>query len=838
MDTRLDPDPDSGPRPSSLTRFIGRERELAALDQLLLRARVVTLVGAPGVGKTRLAREWADRARANDPLRIWFVDLAPLESPALLPQVIAGTLGLLEQRSRSPADALVDHLRMSRVLLILDNCEHLVSACASLVDHLVRAAPGVRILATSREPLSIEGEAVWRVPSLSCPEAGRPMTPDALLPFESARLFADRAGAVRPEFAITEANAAPIAQICARLDGIPLALELAAARLSVLSASQIAARLDDSLRLLTGGHRTSPPRRQTLRAAIDWSYALLTEPEARLLARLSMFSGGWTLEAAEAVCAIAGTDAPDILDLLSTLLGKSLLELVQRGEVVRYRLLEPIRQYGRARLREYGEEALLATRHAAWLSALVEQAEPQLYGPEQAAGLATLDAEQGNVRTALAWCVSDATEASSDLALRLVHRLCRYWSVRDRMAEGYGWQEAVLAGAPDRPSGPLARVLLHAANFGFEQGEWARAEGLADRALAMGRELGDLGSIGHALKVLSTLGAARRGEIRPSMIAEAIGYLQQVGDEWGVWNCLCDLGELQRHGGRLDEAIQTHEQALALARGRREDWAIGCSLRNVARVSREAGDGERTHRLLEEALVIWKRLGTVRGVNSILVERARLALDAEQRLRAATLLDEALAVSRDSGDRARVADCLVETARLLALTGRTGRAATLCGAAEGLREDVRTPRTPLERHTWKALVDAVHGAMSDVSFATAWAEGRGLPLETAVEAALDAVRQIQSSRAPDAEDVSRTESVGLASTSNHLRPGCLTRRERETAVLVARGLTNRQIAADLVITERTAAAHVGHILEKLDLASRTQVAAWAIGQGLLTTPAT
>jgi predicted ATPase/DNA-binding CsgD family transcriptional regulator len=837
VDAHLDHDPGNRPSlPVRLSHFIGRERELAELGQLLVRARVVTLVGAPGVGKTRLACEWGHRTGASDPDRIWFVDLAPLEDPALLPQMIVDRLGLLEQRGRAPSDVLVDYLRMIRVLLILDNCEHVVTACASLVDHLVRAAPGVRILATSREPLSIEGETVWRVPSLSSPATDRPLSPDALLQFESARLFADRATAVRPGFVITATNTAAIARICHGLDGIPLALELAAARLSVLSTAQIAVRLDDSLGLLVGGYRASVPRRQTLRAAIDWSYALLAEAERGLLDRLSVFSGDWTLEAAEAVCAVGGTDASDFLDLLSGLLDKSLLELVEHGEVMRYRLLEPIRQYGRERLRDHGEEDLLARRHAEWLLALVEEVEPDLYGPEQAISLARLDAEQNNVRAALTWCRANAPPASDDIGLRLVGGLCRYWSVRDRVAEGRGWQEAVLAGTPDRPSQPLARVLFWAAYFAWVRNDWVRAEDLAGRALAMANDVGDLPTVGHALVTLAVSAAVRKREIKPATIEEAVDLFRGLGDEYGIWRGLENLAELQRFRGQLALAVGTHERALEVARRRQDDWAIGWSLGDLARAAREAGDGERALRLLEETLVIWKHLGAVRGVNWVLVERARLALGADQLVQASTLLEHGLTLSRDSGDRAGISDFLEGVGHLLALTGRTDRAARFYGAAEALREAVRMPRSGSEHRAREASVNALRDAMTDVAFATAWAAGRGLPLATAVEEALDTAHQVQLNLAARTKEVPPTEPPVPAHGDIHLRPDRLTPREIETAVLVARGLTNRQIATELVITERTAAAHVGHILEKLGLASRTQIAIWTTEQGLVTKP--
>src|SRR5512143_1390233 len=423
--------------PVQLTSFVGRERELAEARQLLTTARLLTLIGPGGTGKTRLSLQLAADLLPSFAKGAWLVELAPLTDPALILQTIVPMFGLREIPGVPLIKLVTDYLQGKQLLLVLDNCEHLVEACAQLINQLLRACPQLKVVASSREALGIAGEAIYRVPSLSLPDPTQ-LTPEALLRCEAVQLFMERAAAIQPRFVMNARNAPAIAQICQRLDGIPLALELAAARISVFAPEQIAARLDDQFRLLTGGSRTALPRQQTLRALIDWSYNLLSEPERVLLQRLSVFAGGWTFAAAEAI----GSDL-DVLTALTQLVNKSLVvadENVDTGEA-RYHLLETIRQYARDRLFESGQGEQVRTAHLDWFTKFATEAAEKLRTGERLIWMKQLETEHANLRAALAW----ALEKDTASALQLVGNLAVYWMDRGYAAEGHRWTEQALA---------------------------------------------------------------------------------------------------------------------------------------------------------------------------------------------------------------------------------------------------------------------------------------------------------------------------------------------------------------------------------------------------------
>lgn len=429
--------------PADRTSFVGRGRELAEVKRALAMTRLLTLTGAGGSGKTRLALEVARNLVSSYPDGAWLAELAPLSEGTLLPQVVASSLRVREQPGRALADTLVDHLRKKHLLLVLDNCEHVVDAAARLVDALLSACPRLRILATSREALRTDGEVVWRVPPLSVPDPDKPSSVEELGRSEAVRLFLERARYRRQGFELTDGNAGAVAEICQRLDGIPLALELAAARVGVLSAGQISARLDGSLALLRGGGRTILPRHQTLRGALDWSHNFLSEPEKSLFRRLSVFAAGWPLEAAEAVGPGGGVGAGDVLDLLELLVDKSMVVTETGGEDVRrYRLLEPVRQYARERLEESGEAEETRHRHAAFFLMLAEEAEQELTGPAHQAWLERLETEHDNLRAALSWAIDGG---DPELGLRLAAALWLFWYTHGHLAEGRDRLEKALS---------------------------------------------------------------------------------------------------------------------------------------------------------------------------------------------------------------------------------------------------------------------------------------------------------------------------------------------------------------------------------------------------------
>ncbi len=455
MSQRLETCPNN--LPIQLSSFIGRERAIAELKGLLSTTRLLTLTGAGGSGKTRLALQMATNLLADFEHGVWWVELAALTDPTLVPQQVASSLGISEQPGRQLMDTLSDALQPKKLLLVLDNCEHLIAACAQLVETLLRSCADLRILTTSREAFTIPGETIWPVPSLGVPDAYHLPPREGLVKYEAVHLFIERAVSVLPTFRLTQENASALAQVCRRLDGLPLAIELAAARVKVLSVEQIAARLDDSYRLLAGGSRTALPRQQTLQATIDWSHHLLSEKERILFRRLSVFMGGFTLEAAEAVCAGNGIEQDEVLDLLSHLIDKSLVAVAQRSGEARYRLLETIRQYGQDKLQEFGEAANLRRNHCDWYVGLSERAESEILGARQGSWFDRLEVEHDNLRAALGWSLE---QKEAETAARMGAAIWRFWLLRGYMSEGRRWLERALAGrgTPLVGAGPGRRI--------------------------------------------------------------------------------------------------------------------------------------------------------------------------------------------------------------------------------------------------------------------------------------------------------------------------------------------------------------------------------------------
>ncbi len=559
---------------------------------------------------------------------VWLVELAPLADPALAPQAVATALGVRDQPGEPLLTTMNAALASRRVLLLLDNCEHLIDACARLADTLLRHCPHLRILATSREQLGVPGEVPYRVPSLALPDPATPLADISAV--EAVRLFVARAQAARPGFALTAANAALVVQLCAQLDGIPLALELAAARLRALPLDQLAARLDDRFRLLTGGSRTALPRQQTLQATLDWSYRLLEEEECLLLRRLSVFAGGWTLEAAEVVCADAAIEAWRVLDLLTGLVDKSLVVPDELGTAPRYRLLETVRQYARERLGETGEGAAVRDRHRDWCLVLAEQSESLINTGVQWSWLRRMNAEEDNLRAALAWC--EASDAAS--GLRLAARLVGYWYPRVRHTEGETWLRQFLARATaptvERAAalGRLGQLLrLGARNL-------ADAEAVLEEGLALGRLLA---APEPTLHVLWNLGLVRQLRYGPgaarALIEEALALSRVLGNRVSEGIALGALADGAFLGGDLARAQESQERVLALMREVAGGYQVGVRVWRLSEIACAAGDfgralalAEELERLVQEsplpqlAIAIWMTRGEVAWARGEVVE--------------------------------------------------------------------------------------------------------------------------------------------------------------------------------------------------------------------------
>ncbi len=699
--------------------------------RLLQTVRLVTLTGGGGVGKTRLALGAAAAALPTCPDGVWLASLAPLQDPMLVSHAVAAAIGVPEWSGLPLLATLTEALRERRALLVLDNCEHLVQACAELVEALLSACPDLRILATSREPLGLAGEVTWRVPSLGLPKPPPPPV-EELSKYEAVRLFIERAVAARPDFEVTATNAPAVAEVCWRLDGIPLGIELAAAWVRTLSVEQLAARLDDRFQLLVGGSRTAPPRQQTLRGAIDWSYALLSEPERRLFAGLSVFAGGWTLEAAGAVCAREGVDARDILVLLRQLVDKSLVVVDATPEGTRYRLLETLRAYGRERAEAAGELATLERRHLEWCLGLAEASPPERLDPKHVALLAQ---EQDNVRAALRWCIA---AGAVDAGLRLGAALWPLWYLRALYTEGQAWLDELLAlpGAP-APTAARARVLALAGHLAYCRADYAAATARLQEALATARRAQDdveggvaLLFLGHVARVQGDLERAEHCYVSTRETHRRGGNLAWEALTVGNLALLCE----ERGDAARAEALAA--EALTLTQAAGQLPGVSRMLALLGRLAFQQGHHREAGQLLAESLALQREQGYQQGLAWTLLSLARVAHAEGDDARAGRLLVEALESAHDVGDRLALARSMEEAAAIAAAS-QPAPAVCLAGAAEALRQTVGADPLPAERDRLARWQVAARVALGADGYAAALAAGRRYSLKQATAAALE-----------------------------------------------------------------------------------------------------
>jgi predicted ATPase/class 3 adenylate cyclase len=660
--------------PRQLTSFIGREREIGELVRLIRQSVLVSVVGAGGAGKSRLALQVAAELLEEFGDGVWLVELAPLADPERVAHAVAAALGVREEPGRAVEEVLVEYLRARQTLVILDNCEHLIDATAALVETLLRSCPRLRIVCTSREALGIPGEVAWRIPSLTMPDPRRLPPLERVGEYEAIRLFVERAAAVAPGFELTAAALSAVAAIAHRLDGIPLAIELAAARVRVLTPDQIAARLDDRFRLLTGGSRTALPRQQTLRAAMDWSYELLTDAERAVLRRLSVFAGGWTLEAAEAVCAGAGVEPHEVLDLQVALVDKSLVVVEEHGGHPRYRLLETVRQYARDRLLQAEEAAAWRTRHRDWFLDVAERTEPLLQGPTQAEGLDALAAEHGNLNAAIEWSLGNN---EPETALRMAAALWWYWYLRGHFREGARWSQEALAHAT-APTSVRARALTGAGLLAYAQGDFARLGSYGEEGLGLARELGEPLYAAYC-QILLSLDALLRGHYdrAEALARESQDWLQAIEHAWGLATAGLVLAEVARLRGQWAQSLGTYERSLVLFREVGDIWGIAMAQRGLGFLARAEGDYERAAALHEEGLAMAQRLGDKAGIAYATMHLALDAMRTGDYARAEERLREALGLIREIGDRNGLAYALYYLGLVVAYQGRNDEAQVL-----------------------------------------------------------------------------------------------------------------------------------------------------------------
>ncbi len=685
----LDTLPNNLPQP--VTSFIGREKETAEVKALLSQTRLLTLLG---MGKSRLAMQVAADGLDQYPDGVWLAELAPLAEGGLVAQEVAHVLHIAEEPGLPVLQSLAQALSAKHLLLILDNCEHVRAACAELADLLLRHCPQVRILASSRQGLHVSGEQVYPVPSLALP-IGATATVESLAQSECARLFVDRAMLQKPDFHVTPANASAVAEICTRLDGIPLAIELGAARVGVLTVEEINNRLDNRFRLLTGGSRTALPRQQTLRALIDWSYNLLGEAERHLLCRLSVFSGGWTVEAAKAVCAMPGDDS-DTLDGLSALAGQSLVQAEQAGGRTRYRLLETVRQYSRDRLAEAGETEAVRDRHRRFFLALAQEADTHLFGPAQAQWMDKLQADHDNLRAAQDMCLAD--NGCGDDALSLAAALRPFWMRRGFYREGLARTVVALAHTEgDAETKGRADVLRAAGIFSRQMGDYAAAQEFLERALAVCRTLGY--------------------QTRMATVLETMGSLAVTMEQF-------------------ERARDLFTEGLALSRKMGDTLNAAYSLVSLGRAYYYLRDYAKVRPLMEESLAAMRALETDEGIASALGNLASIALAQEDWAGAGLALRDGIALFQKTGDQMGIASALDSFATLALAEGLPRRATRLLGACASLYQALGVSQPPADQTQFDAMQRQAQTLLPPDGYAFCWEQGRNMSPQAAVDYAL------------------------------------------------------------------------------------------------------
>jgi predicted ATPase len=725
--------------PAQLTSFIGREKEIGELRELIAEQRMITLTGSGGAGKTRLALHVAGGLLRSFASGVWFVELAPLTDPALVVQTLVSVFRLREDPPghRTSLEVIQDHLRSKTALLILDNCEHLIEACAQVSESLLQACPKLKILASSREALGVPGEVPYRVPSLKTPSPTDLLHLENPLEIDSIRLFVERGNTAKPNFRLTNENTRFVAQICSRLDGIPLAIELAAARVKVLSPEQIASRLDDRFRLLTGGARTALPRQQTLRAMIDWSYSLLSEPEKTLFRRLAVFTGGWTLEAAEFVCG-EGRQGPDILDLMSRLVDKSLVTGEESNDEIRYHRLETMRQYSRERFFETEEVEAIRDRHLAYYVQFSEEIERGLQGRERKPWAQRSAAEQENLRTAIEWGLARNPESS----LRIAANMLFGTSFGGYSVEGFGWLRGVMPAMESTLSGipPALRAkFLCALTFIYVSvGKERMAYEYAEQSIAIYRQLEDRSGLAMALLVESiTLESYGRLVQAETALKEALALAQSNENNFlGVWV----LNTLARVTAKLHSDIQAAwdltEEALRLAREAAMDGQVADVYEMRGVLAAYGGRYEEARLLFEKARDAFQDLGADFNVLLNKNNLAHLERQFGHHQQALERYRETIVGFRDVGQVAAVAHQLECFGFLAMADDQNERALKLFAAADALREKIASPMTAEEQPYFDEQIKVLRQKIDAGQFDRIWTSGRAQTMEQALDFAL------------------------------------------------------------------------------------------------------
>lgn len=844
--------------PVPLTLFIGREKELEATCALLRQedVRLVTLTGPGGAGKTRMALQVANRMLPSFADGVYFVALAAINNPPLVIAAIARTLGLMEVGNRPLIEAITSHLRGKQLLFVLDNFEQVLDA-APLVADIMLGVPGLKALVTSRARLRLRGEHEFAVPPLTMPDTHSLPPVDRLIQYEAVRLFVDRAVALRPSFAVTDENAPAVAEICARLDGLPLAIELAAARIKILSAEAMLARLQNRLKLLTGGERDLPERQQTLRRAIEWSYDLLDAQEQSLFRRIAAFSGSRSLEAIEAVCNTTGetTAGPlqplelDTVEGVSSLVDKNLLQQAAfLGSETRFRMLETIQEYAREKLDESEEGRVLQLRHAEHFLLLAQQAEPELHGPKQVEWLERLKAEHDNFRWALKVAVEQGRE---ETALLMGAALMPFWRMRGHFSEGRNWLEAALASS-SIPGPARAKALMALGTLASSQGDYLRASAALEESLALFRQLGDKVSIAASLRNLGNESRMQGNyDTAHAYFKEGLQIARELDAQWEIAAFLGDLGVVTQTLGSLEDSRALYEESLAIRRGLRDKRGIAMMLVNIGELARSRGDYDEAYALYEEGLGLARELGDRWGIGMVLHNLGHVVFHRGRYSQALDLLTESLGIFYELRNKRDIAYCLSAIAGVLGAQGQTEWAATLFSAAQVLSNTISAHLDPADQIEYERNLAVTQAQMSPQAWQAAWDRGQVMTLDEAVSCALLAERPAQPPAKPvyttrplDPRTVMTTGPLGATGPlgitgplddtgplGDH--PSGLTDREVGVLRLVAQGLTDNDVAERLTISPRTVHRHLSSIYSKLGVTTRTAAVRAAIEHDIL-----
>jgi len=855
--------------PTPPTVLIGREQEVMEICALLRQPEVhlVTLTGPGGVGKTHLSLQIALEMLNDFASGACFVPLAPINDPDLVVSTIAQEFGLKETGDESLLDLLKTYLRDKHLLLLLDNFEQVVVA-APVLSEILAVCSRLKILVTSRAVLHIRGEHEFPVPTLALPDLKHPSKSEAFAQYAAVALFLERARAVKPDFQMTATNAPIIAQICVRLDGLPLAIELAAARIKLLPPRTLLGRLERRLSVLTSGAQDVPARQQTLRNTIEWSYNLLDAQEQRLFLRLSVFVGGCTLQAIEAICvALGDTDGEgQVLDKVGSLIDKSLLQQTGQGEdELRLGMLETIREYGLERLTVSGEAEATRQAHALYFLALAEEANAELSGPRQAVWLERLEVEHDNLRAVVRWSLEPAEDVAQrrELLLRLGGALVEFWHVHGHYSEGRNVLESALAGSEGVAAPVRVKALGAAAMLVTMQGDVEQATILVEESLTLSRALGDIPGVALALYLLGHA-AWLQGDLdrAGALLEESSELCKAMDDQDSLAYTLYNLANLARYQGEYTKARVLLEESLALfreranKRGRALALLLDAELRFVTH-----RDPAPIHPLLEESQALFKEIGDKDGLALHCFVSGQVALSQGDASTARSLLEQSLALYRDLGDRQRMAQVLVGLAKVEAYQGdlatahilykeslnvaRVGYrldiasgleglanvvaaqeefawATRLWGAAEALRDTMGAPLPPLERPDHEHAMATARTTLGAEAFTAAWAEGRTMTLE-----------QLLSTEGRAAPPIAAGQLSTTRIEPHPAYPGGLTAREVEVLRLVAQGLTDAQVAEKLVIARRTVNWYLTSIYNKIQVSSRSAATRYALEHRLV-----